>query len=483
MANTPERLVVVSNRLPVSIKKASAGWEIRPGSGGLVTALAPVLKDQGGIWIGWSGGIGDQEIMEHIKTASSDSGFDLHTVPLTADEIRDYYYGFSNEIIWPLFHDLQTRCNFRPEYWYRYIEVNKKFADRIAALSDENDFVWVHDYHLILTAQKLKEAGASRKIGFFLHIPFPSVDIFIKLPWRGQILKALLNYDIIGFQTARDRRNFVNCLHMLYPDIDIAWEGMIGVMTANGREVRIGAFPISIDFRAFARDAASRETKERVQYLKEAMPECQVILGVDRLDYTKGIPERLEAMRNALRRYPDLHRKITLVQVVVPSRQNIPEYGLLKARIERLVGEINGEFTKAGWIPIHYLYRHLDRCELLAYYRLADIALVTPLKDGMNLVAKEYCACNYTNRGVLILSEFAGAASQLHQWALIVNPYDIEGVSDAIRSAFYMDEKEKMDRMKKLRASIKKRDIFWWVKNYLETALSKHPSSRSTDKG
>lgn len=476
MSKRPVRLVVVSNRLPVSIKKISSGWEVRPGSGGLVTALAPVLRDKGGIWIGWSGGIGDHEIIEYIKTASLDSGFDLQPVPLTPDEIRDYYYGFSNEIIWPLFHDLQTRCNFKPEYWYQYLKVNRKFAERIAALSNEGDFIWVHDYHLMLIAQQLKGANVTRKTGFFLHIPFPPMDIFIKLPWRGQILSALLEYDIVGFQTLRDKRNFINCLHILRPDIKISGKGHIAVTTVDEREVRIGAFPISIDFESFAKDAASHEVEERVQYLKEAMPDCQVLLGVDRLDYTKGIPERLEAMRNALKRHPDLHEKITLVQVVVPSRQNIPEYALLKARIERLVGEINGEFTMAGWVPIHYLYRHLDRHELLAHYRLSDIALVTPLKDGMNLVAKEYCACNYTNRGVLILSEFAGAASQLHQWAIMINPYDIEGVSAAIHKAFYMDEKEKIIKMRKLRSFIKKRDIFWWVKGYLEAALSEHPS-------
>ncbi len=474
MNNGKSRLVVVSNRLPVAISRDENGWSIKQGSGGLVTALAPVLRNRGGLWIGWSGGAEDTDfLLGHLQTASRTTGFDLHPVALTAEEIRHYYHGFSNEIIWPLFHDLQTRCNFRPAYWYAYLDVNRKFAEFTASLAKDTDFIWVQDYHLMLLARILKEKGFTGRVGFFLHIPFPALDIFLKLPWRAEILRALLAYDIVGFQTERDKRNFLACLHALLPEILVTGKGQVVRARFDDREVRIGYFPISIDFRAFAEGAAAPESEEVLGFLHETIPDRAIILGIDRLDYTKGIPERLEAIRDALTRFPELVGKITLVQLVVPSRAEVPEYQALKAEIERLVGEINGQFTRYGWVPIHYMYRSLGRAELLAFYRRADMALVTPLKDGMNLVAKEYCACKIENDGVLILSEFAGAATQLHPWALMVNPYDIEGVSSAIHTAYHMDPEEKARRMKRLRASVRRRDIFWWVDRYLDAALSK----------
>jgi alpha,alpha-trehalose-phosphate synthase [UDP-forming] len=472
LENPDTRLVAVSNRLPISLVKGTDGWEIRPGSGGLVTALAPVLRNRGGLWIGWSGGA-HTGLDESMASASREAGYDLFPVPLTDGDVRDYYHGFSNEVIWPLFHDLQTRCNFRREYWYRYLEVNRKFAEVTAQHTRASDYVWVHDYHLMHLAQSLKELDVVRKAGFFLHIPFPPLDVFLKLPWRAQILTALLEYDLVGFQTLRDRRHFVQCLQYLRPGVRVAGRGGMITVHKGEREVRVGAFPISIDFAAFARDAASQGVTDGAWYLHEALPERQVVLGVDRLDYTKGIPERLEAFRVALTRFPELRGKIVFVQVVVPSREKVPEYQALKAEIERLVGEINGQFTQSGWVPIHYLYRHLDRWELLAYYRLAEIALITPLKDGMNLVCKEYCACNLERNGVLILSEFAGAAAQLHRWAIMVNPYDAEGVSNAIYQAFNMASSDRNARMQRMRARIRRRDIFWWVNSFLRAALAR----------
>jgi len=471
--NTHKRLIAVSNRLPICIKKQGPDRTVAPGAGGLVTALAPVLRDRGGVWIGWSGAAYDVDLSGLLHDASKTAGYTLRAVALTEEDINLYYYGFSNEIIWPLFHDLQTRCNFRPDYWYQYLEVNKKFVQCIEKNAREGDYIWVHDYHLMHVAHFMRKAGLGHQVGFFLHIPFPPTDIFLKLPWRREVLEALLEYDLIGFQTMRDKRHFLNVILLLLPKVRVFRRGMVSTVEFKGRSVRVGAFPIGIDYHTFAKASASREVADAAWYLHEALPERQVILGVDRLDYTKGILERLFAFSNALERYPELRGKVSFVQVVVPSREEVPEYQGLKREIDRLVGKINGRFTRSGWVPIHYLYRCLDRTELIAYYRLAEIALVTPLKDGMNLVSKEYCACNLECRGALILSEFAGAATQLYRGAIMVNPYDVEGVSRAIHYAFNMPDEEKTKRMRYLRRTVRRKDIFWWVNSFLKAAFAK----------
>jgi len=396
----------------------------------------------------------------------------LKPVVLTEEELNQYYLGFSNEIIWPLFHDFPSRCNFDPAYWDMYQAVNRKFAQVIAQNARANDYISVQDYHLMLVAKELRGMGVESNVGFFLHIPFPPPDIFIKMPWRSQVLEALLEYDLVGFQTMRDRNNFIHCVEALTKGIHHDARRQVSTIAMPNREIRIGSFPISIDFNEFARQAADRVVAERARELYEAIPNCQIILGVDRLDYSKGIPQKLRAFRSALERFDDLHGKVALVQIVVPSREDIAEYQELKTEIEGLVSEINGKFTQPGWVPIHYMFRSLDRSELLAYYRAADIALVTPLKDGMNLVAKEYCAANTDRNGVLILSEFAGAATQLRRNSLLVNPYDIEGVANAIHRAYNMSANERRIRMRRLRKSIRKHDIFWWVDSFLRAAIA-----------
>jgi trehalose 6-phosphate synthase/phosphatase len=476
------RLAVVSNRLAIVVEKGSAGeWVIKSGSGGLVTALGPVLRDRGGLWIGWLGShlresMDDQTLEDLLAEGSRETGYSLKPVELTEEEIQKYYFGFSNEILWPLFHDLPSRCNFDPAYWEVYERVNEKFAGKIAENTGEEDYVWVHDYQLILVADQLKKMGVNRHTGFFLHIPFPPLDGFIRLPWRFQILDAMLQYDLVGFQTVRDRRNFLDCVRMLIPDSKVIGHGQVARWLTPRREVLVGTFPISIDFRQFAEISGTREVEDLAWIIHANLPDRQLILGVDRLDYTKGIPHRLLAFANALERYPDLRKHITFVQVVVPSREGVPEYEALKREIERLVGEINGRFTEVGWTPIHYIYRSLSRVELLAYYRTCEIALVTPLKDGMNLVAKEYCASSIENNGVLILSEFAGAAAQLENGALLVNPYDIKGVADAIHDAFLMDPETRHARMEKMRRSIQRNDIFHWVNAFLRAGIAKNLS-------
>ena len=464
--------MVVSNRLPVAVRKGDAGqWRVEPSPGGLVTALAPVLGRRGGLWIGWPGTTQTADLGEALTRASKGVGYNLEAMSLTAKEFTHFYLGFSNEILWPLFHDLQSRCNFDPAYWRVYQSVNRKFAEKAAKKVARNDLIWIHDYHLMLVAKELRLLGVKNKVALFLHIPFPSPDIFLKLPWRLQILEALLDHDLIGFQTWRDRNNFIRCVETLMRYRKVDSRMSVSTIAMPSREVKVGAFPISIDFKEVAREAADEAVASEARELR-AMHRRHLVLGVDRLDYSKGIPERLLSFSNALHRYPDLRGEVSLIQIVSPSRADIPEYRRLKHEIEGLVGEINGRFTKPGWIPVHYVFRSFGHRELISYYGAADVALITPLKDGMNLIAKEYCAANIDANGVLVLSEFAGAASQLRRGALLVNPYDIESVADTIQQACTMTDAERRTRMRRLRASIARRDIFWWADSFLRVATA-----------
>ena len=478
--SSERRLIIVSNRLPLVLQREKGGrWNARPGSGGLVTAMAPVLRDRGGVWIGWPGTTtaSPNQLHRILARFNKDAGFTLRPVPLSEEERKKYYCGFANEISWPLFHDFPSMCVFDPSYWSSYQWVNRKFARIITSHLGSGDYIWVHDYHLMNVGKELRQLGVKQDIGFFLHIPFPPLDIFVRLPWKFQLLESLLQYDLIGFQTLRDRRNFIHCVRTLVKDVRIQGKGQVLAVRFGNRDVRVGAFPISIDFNEFADLAKSKDVADRAWHIHEKLPGMQIVLGIDRLDYTKGIIERLEAFRNALLRYPELHKKVVLIQVVVPSRREIGEYSGLKTKIERLVGEINGQFTREGWVPIHYLFRSLTRPELVAYYRTAEIALVTPCKDGMNLIAKEYCASSLDENCVLILSEFAGAAAQLQKGALLVNPHDTEGMADAIYQAFTMSQEEKRKRMKMLRNVIRKQDIYWWVDSFLQAAIERHLDS------
>lgn len=469
------QLVIVSNRLPVVMEKKEGQLTFSPGSGGLVTALAPVLKNRGGLWYGWPGPVEgeEQELIKALNSSQQRAGYRFKPVFLTKEEVSLYYHGFSNEILWPLFHDLQSECNFVPEYWYAYQKVNAKFANAIMQNTNTDNFIWVHDYQLMLLGQELRKANINVRIGFFLHIPFPPLDIFIKLPWRFQIIRALLEYDLLGFQTMRDRRNFIQCARTLLKEISIKNEGAFHNCKIGQREVRVGAFPISIDYNDFARLADSKEVSEAAWYIHENLPNQKIVFSLDRLDYTKGIPYRLEAIRSFLKKYPDLHKTVTFYQVLIPSRVEIPKYQALKVEIDRLVGEINSEFTKDAWVPIQHIFRSLKKNELLAHYRTSEVALVTSLKDGMNLVSKEYIACNIEENGVLVLSEFAGAAAQMHKEALLINPYDIEGLAETLHTALTMPQDQRKLRMRKLRRNVRHYDVFWWVGAFLNAAFSK----------
>jgi trehalose 6-phosphate synthase len=336
-----------------------------------------------------------------------------------------------------------------------------------------DDFVWIHDYQLMDVAHHLRDMHCEAEIAFFLHIPFPSPDIFMKLPERQAVLSSLLSYDLVGFQTQRDRRNFLQCVRMLSKNTRVKTERHLSVIRLEDREMRVGNFPIGIDAAGFATQAASAPVAQNTAILRGRYEESRTVLGVDRLDYPKGIPARLRAFANLLERFPEVRGRIRLFQIVVPSRVGIPKYDELKTEIERLVGEINGRYSDMRWVPVHYFFRSVPPDELLALYRAADIALITPLKDGMNLVAKEFCACNLEEESVLILSQFAGAAAQLGRWALVVNPYDVEQTADTIYNAFRMPAGERRYRMKQLRRNVRTQNVFWWVDQFMQAAINK----------
>ncbi len=462
------RMINVSNRLPVTIKKTAAGTRVEHSSGGLATAIESAWEDRSGVWTGWAGNSEDQPVDELLAKASRRRPYRLQGIVLTEDEITKFYGGFANEIVWPLFHDMPTRCNFDPDYWEVYKRVNRKFASSAAQDAKSGDCVWVHDYHLMLVAENLRQMNCQSRTGFFLHIPFPSPDIFEKLPWREPILNALLEYDVVGFQTDRDRANFMACLSHQLPNLRPVSNNRRETIQIGERQVVVGTFPIGIDYEEFSSRAARPEVKARAETVRQEFTENIVVLGVDRLDYTKGIPERLKAFRILLRDYPELRRQITLAQVVVPSREDLPKYRDLRRDIELMVSQINGEFTERGWVPVHYMHRNLGRDELLAYYRAADVALITPLRDGMNLVAKEFCAAQVDERGVLIISEFAGASHELRHGAILVNPNDLAAVGKAIHEAAVMPAEEKSTRMRLLRSLVKEHNVQRWAQSFLE---------------
>ena len=461
-----ERLIVVSNRLPVTVRRSGGEFSLESSGGGLVSALAPVLSETGGCWIGWTGTDFDKSLAEAVADWSARRNYHLEPVFLTPEENASYYRGFSNEIIWPLFHGLPSRCHFHSTYWDGYCRVNEKFADAVELVAGTSDFIWVQDYHLMMLARDLRARHIVQRLGYFHHIPFPPPDIFETLPWRSQVLRGLLQFDVLGFQTPRDRRNFVECLHRCLPRVQVSGIGERLLARLEGQWSSIGTYPISIDYRNFCSEASEPAVTAAAEQMRQRFSATQVILGVDRLDYTKGIPERLTAFQRLLETNPELCGRVTMIQIVVPSREDIPEYMQLRLHIETLVSKINGEYTRPGWVPIHYFHRSFPRKELIAFYRAADVALVTPLRDGMNLVAKEFCAARIDNRGALVLSEFAGAAAELQNGALLVNPHDIDTVASVLARALRMTESEQSLRMQRMRSHLESHNVFHWSQSF-----------------
>ncbi len=448
-------LVVVANRLPV---ERDASGVLTPSPGGLVTALRSVTDQRRAAWVGWDG-----------SPDAADDGWSfgdttLRAVALSEHERDDYYGGFSNKTLWPLYHDAVRPPEYRREWWHAYVRVNRRFAAEAAALLAPNGLVWVHDYHLQLVPAMVRELRPDATIGFFLHIPFPPQELFMQLPWREEMLRGLLGADLVGFQEPGAVRNFTRLASRILDvgatDRELWW---------SERRLRVGAFPISIDVKAVEETARDEQVVRRSASLRRRLGDpATVLLGVDRLDYTKGIDVRLRAFRELLREGRLRPERSVFVQVATPTREDVPDYLAQKEVVERLVGEINGEFAQVGLPVVHYIHRNLDMRELVALYRAADVMVVTPMRDGMNLVAKEYVASRVEDDGVLVLSEFAGAARELGR-ALLVNPYDIDGLKDALERAASLNPAEVRSRMTALRRSVARHDVHQWAQGFLDS--------------
>ncbi|MBN9737024.1 MULTISPECIES: trehalose-6-phosphate synthase [unclassified Pseudonocardia] len=458
---TAADLVVVANRLPVDYERrpdGSTGWKRSPG--GLVTALEPTLRAREGAWVGWPG-VPDVEVEPFAE-----DGLSLFPVRLSAQEVEDYYEGFSNGTLWPLYHDVVAQPQFHRHWWRAYTTVNQRFAEEVAKVAAHGATVWVQDYQLQLVPGRLRELRPDLRIGFFLHIPFPPVELFRQLPWRTRILEGLLGADLVGFHTDGGVRNF----HWLAQELTGAAPDRDPEIVRYGdRRVQLGAFPISIDAKHL--DALSRrpEVIERAAQIRRELgnPE-RIALGVDRLDYTKGIDVRLRAFHELLEEERITVDDAVMIQLATPSRERVEHYQQMRDDIELSVGRLNGEFARVGHPAVHYLHRSLPREELVAFFLAADVMLVTPLRDGMNLVAKEYVASRHDDRGVLVLSEFAGAAIELTS-ALLVNPHDTDGVKEALYAALTMNPDEGAKRMRTLRRQVLDNDVDRWARGFLES--------------
>jgi trehalose 6-phosphate synthase/phosphatase len=455
-------MILVSNRLPVTIDWTDDNLSLQPSAGGLVTALVPIIRTHGGCWVGATGTDYEPRLSAVLNNWRATHNYSLHPVFMSAAEKECFYNGFSNQIIWPLFHGLSSRCRYDSAYWRSYRKANDKFAQAFEDIWQSGDSVWIQDYHLMLMGECLRHRGFHSRIAYFHHIPFPAPDVFEALPWRAELLSGLMHYDVIGFQTLRDVRNFSASLRRFLPDTQITHLGKNLQVTSQGLSAKVGRYPVSIDFDEFAAPSNSTIDATAAAIARDAAG-MKVVLGVDRLDYTKGILQRLDAFRTLLKTHSELRGCVTMFQIVIPSREDIPEYKQLKLDIEMSISEINGEYSTPGWIPIHYFHRSIPRDELLGFYRAAHVALVTPLRDGMNLVAKEFCAARTDDRGVLVLSEFAGAAEELGRGALLVNPNDADAVASSLYSALRMSESEQERRMNEMRFTIRTHDVFHWA--------------------
>jgi trehalose 6-phosphate synthase len=459
--------IVVANRLPVDLEKLPDGskrWKHSPG--GLVSALAPFLRSHSGAWVGWPG-VPDVEV-----DTFTDDGIWLHPVTLSSDEVRDYYEGFSNATLWPLYHDVVATPVFDRGWWDSYVKVNRRFADACAQVAADGAIVWVQDYQLQLVPAMLRDQRPDLRIGFFLHIPFPPTELFMQLPWRAEIIRGLLGADLVGFHRPGGAQNYLWLARRL-----IGLEpsrGAVGVRTRPGivqvgdRSVRVGAFPISIDSSGLDNMARSRECMQRAKQIRADLGNPKkIILGVDRLDYTKGIDLRLYALQELLAEGRVDPADVAMIQLATPSRERVEHYQRMRGEIEQVVSRINGEFARVGRPIVHYLHQSIDRKELVAFFSAADVMLVTPVRDGMNLVCKEYVACRHDLGGALVLSEFAGAAAELTS-AFLVNPHDLDGVKNAMHAALTLDPAEGRRRMRALRRQVLTHDVDRWARSFLE---------------
>ncbi len=468
--------VVVANRLPIDMERLPDGsttWQRSPG--GLVTALEPLLRRRRGAWVGWPGIVdADEEPIDAEELR-------LHPVRLSADDVAQYYEGFSNATLWPLYHDVIVKPIYHREWWDCYVDVNRRFAEATSRAAAKGATVWVQDYQLQLVPKMLRELRPDLTIGFFLHIPFPPVELFMQMPWRTEIVQGLLGADLVGFHLTGGAQNFLILSRRLVGANtsrgSVGVRSRFGEVEADGRTVRVGAFPISIDSSELDHKGRDRDVRRRAREIRaEIGNPRKILLGVDRLDYTKGIDVRLKAFAELLAEGRIKRDDTVLVQLATPSRERVESYQVLRSDIERQVGHINGEYGEVGHPLVHYFHRPVPRDELVAFFVAADVMLVTPLRDGMNLVAKEYVACRSDLGGALVLSEFTGAASELRQ-AYLVNPHDTEGVKDAIEAALNQPVEDGRRRMRALRRQVLAHDVDRWARSFLDALAEAHPQN------
>jgi trehalose 6-phosphate synthase len=448
------RLIIVSNR--VAVPEAPRA----PLAGGMAVAVKAALKNRSGMWFGWSGKVTDEPAGEPQEVEVNKVTYVL--IDLSKNDIQEYYNGLANSVLWPILHyrvDLQEYSRADAS---GYMRVNRMFADRLSPLLREDDVIWVHDYHLMLLGRELRSRGHKNTIGFFLHTPCAPPDILQTLPQHTTILGGLSHFNLVGFQTENDRDNFAHYLTSLG-----AREGRNGAFEIEGRQVRLGAFPVSIETKAYMRLARNAGRSAMVELVRESLGGNKLVLGVDRLDYSKGIPNRIKAFERFLETNPDWRGKVTLLQVTPKSRSDVKQYGEIESEVNALIGKVNGRFGDAAWTPIRYVNRSYSRTVLAGLYRAADVAMVTPLRDGMNLVAKEYLAAqDPENPGVLLLSQFAGAAKELDH-ALIINPHETDAVAAALKRSLEMTQEERRERHEPMLEHLLENDIRKWAEDYL----------------
>jgi len=455
------RLIVISNRVTAPKARSEEGAQ-----GGLSVALAAALREYRGLWFGWSG-LKTEEFTGHIDLQRRD-GVTTATIDLEEQDVDEYYNGYANRTLWPLFHFRIDLAEYDRSFGSGYERVNERFAETVAPLIEPDDLIWVHDYHLIPLGMQLRERRLKNRIGFFLHIPWPPHRLLVSLPFHQRLVRSMLAYDLIGFQTEEWLDSFHHYIEREMGGT-VASDGTVRV---GNRSVKTAAFPIGIDAQDFARVTRTPTARQAYERLKRSAEDKHVIIGVDRLDYSKGLPERFLGYRRFLEEHDDVRGKVALLQIAPPSRGEVHTYEEIRAHLDELSGRINGEFAHVDWVPIRYVNQGYPREELAGFYRASEIALITPLRDGMNLVAKEYVAAqDPENPGVLILSRFAGAALQLRD-ALLVNPYSKDEISDAIARALDMPLEERKRRWRAMMDVVEKDDVLWWRKNFVEALQS-----------
>ena len=458
MARKSRKLVVVSNRGPYRHETSRGRERWVRAAGGLVTALDPVLQKRGGVWVSAK----PAKDFDSVTVPTPHLDYDLAHVSLKRPDQRGFYEGVSNAVLWPLLHGFEPTIQVGEAPWSSYVSANQAFADTASSTSSSGDVFWIQDYHLMLVPGLLRAKRSRARIGWFCHIPWPPPDTFGVLPWREEILEGLLGADVLGFHLPEYAEHFRECVNR-FTACRVSSDGTIQY---RSRKVRTIAAPIGIPVDELQALALDPDVAREVERIKETMGNRKLLLGVDRLDYTKGIPDRLAAFERLLKKERNARTKYALIQVMVPSRTDVKAYADLKEEIDRMVGDINGRFAETGRVPVHYLYRNLSQRALFAHYRAADVALVTPLRDGMNLVAHEYAAARMDEDGVLVLSEFAGAAKHL-KGAMLVNPYDVESTASTIQRALSMKPAEKKKRMRALRSAVMSLDVHRWADEYV----------------